>query len=165
MRTAVRWLVVFVLMTGLGSAASAADDDDPDLVADLKLLQGSWELLHGNEGKGPPTIRSVKTIVGNIETLRRFSIETGQMLHEHSVEIALSKTGDVRVATFFRAGGNKQNGLSYIYKVDEGNFYDIPGLLHGADFRNYQEKPTIWHWKRVKEKGAAGDAAKDPAAS
>ena len=53
--------------------------------------------------------------------------------------------------TFFGVGGNPDNGLSYVYKVDEQNFWDIPGLLQGNDYRNYQNEPTIWHWKRVKE--------------
>ncbi len=56
---------------------------------DLKLLQGSWELRHGNEGKGAPTLRSVKTIVGNRETLRRYSIPTGELLSERTTEFEL----------------------------------------------------------------------------
>jgi hypothetical protein len=132
------------------SGDESGKNTDPDLAADLKLLQGSWELLHGNEGKGAPTIRSVKTIEGNTETLRRYSVETGTLTHEHSVDIALSKSGNVRVLTFNSAGAPGEYGLSYIYKVDEEHFYDIPGMLHGKEFRNYQKEPTIWHWRRVK---------------
>lgn len=125
--------------------------EDKEIAADWKLLQGSWELLHGNEGKGRPTIRTTKTIEGNKETLRRFAVDTGKMVHEHSVELQLSKSGDVRVCTFYGIGGSPDDGMSFVYKVDEENFWDIPGILQGDDYRNYQKDPTVWHWKRVVE--------------
>ncbi len=135
------------------SAVTAQDDADDPTAADLKLLQGEWELFHGNEGKGAPTIRSVKEIVGNRETLRRFDIATGKKLHEHSVDFKLSQSGNVHVFTFYAVGGDPRNGGSFVYKVDENNFWDIPGLLRGKEFRNYQLAPTIWHWTRVENKG------------
>jgi hypothetical protein len=143
----------------IGLIAGANDEpskkaEDPDLVADLKLIQGSWELQHGNEGKGRPTTRSVKTIEGNVETLRRYNAKTGKKTHEHSVEIKLSKSGEVRVCTFYAVGGSPENGLSFVYKVDAENYYDIPGLLQGREYRNYQQTPKIWHWKRIIEKEA-----------
>jgi len=122
---------------------------DPDLVADLKLIQGSWELQHGNAGKGRPTTRSIKTIEGNKETLRRYNAATGKKNSEHSVEIKLSKSGEVRVCTFYRVGGSPDQGLSFVYKVDAENYYDIPGMLQGREYRNYQETPKVWHWKRL----------------
>jgi hypothetical protein len=139
---------MIVLAFSVMSDAQEAKKVDKELEADLKLLQGSWEQFHG--GKGRPTTRSTKTIVGNKETVQRFNIATGKKTHEHSVEFKLSKTGDVRVMTFYRVGGNPDQGMSYVYKVDEQNFWDIPGLLQGDEFRNYQNTPTIWHWKRVK---------------
>ena len=157
-------LFAILTMTCLASAVAfvvAADDpaneNDKELAADLALLQGSWELLHGNEGKGPPNTRSVKTIEGTTETLRRYSVKSGKLKHEHSVEFKLSKSGNVRVFTFYAVGGSPENGLSYVYKVDKDNFFDIPGLLHGDQYRNYQSKPKVWHWKRVADKDS--DAA------
>ena len=152
-------LLVTAIVISLTSAVTKvvhADDNiapkvDKDIAADLALLQGSWELFHGNEGKGEPNTRSVKTIEGNIETLRRYSIKTGKLHREHSVEFKLSKSGNVHVFTFFPVGGSPEQGLSYVYKVDKDNFYDIPGLLHGDEYRNYQSKTRIWHWKRVIE--------------
>jgi hypothetical protein len=134
-------------------AASTAEktSDDKDLAADMKLMQGTWELFHGNEGRGRPTSRAVKTIEGNKETFRRFSLETGKMTHEHSQELQLTKSGDIRVCTFYRVGGSPDDGMSFVYKVDEENFWDIPGMLQGDEYRNYQQTPTIWHWKRVTE--------------
>ena len=137
-------------------AEDAAGEPDKQLAADLDLLQGEWELFHGNEGKGEPNTRSVKTIKGNIETLRRYSIKTGKLHREHSAEFRLSKSGNVRVFTFFAVGGSPEQGFSYVYKVDKDNFYDIPGLLHGDEYRNYQSQPRIWHWKRVQEKAEEG---------
>jgi hypothetical protein len=148
--------LIISIVSGATELVRAEDKADTAgekaLAADLALLQGSWELLHGNEGKGEPNTRSVKTIEGNIETLRRYSIKTGKLNHEHSAEFKLSKSGSVHVFTFFAVGDSPDQGLSYVYKVDKDNFYDIPGLLHGNDYRNYQSHTRIWHWKRVLEK-------------
>ena len=124
---------------------------DETLAQDLKLLQGKWELVHGNDGKGVPSTRSVKEIKGNQETLRRYDVKTGKLTHEHTVDFKLSASGNVRVFTFHAVGGDPKRGQSFVYKVDAENFYDIPGLLHGEPYRNYQETPVVWRWKRVKE--------------
>jgi hypothetical protein len=94
----------------------------------------------------------VKTIEGNKETLRRYSVKTGELRYEGSVEFNLTKSGSVRVFTFYDVGGSPKNGLSYVYKVDKESFYDIPGLLHGDKYRNYQSATRIWHWKRIPSK-------------
>ena len=155
-------VAVFCLAALMTSLQAQADKAEGDAIAgDFKLIQGKWELFHGNEGKGPPTVRTVKEVNGNRETLRRYIIATDKMFHEHSMEFTLSTSGNVRVFTFYPVGGNPKEGQSYVYKVDAENFYDIPGLLHGDDYRNYQETPTIWHWKRVKEEKRDGDVAKD----
>ena len=147
------YLVVWALLiafVGTYAVAEPPKYDDKHLARDLELIQGSWQLLHGNEGKGPPTIRSIKTLKGNRSTLRRYNIKTGKLFHEHSSEFQLSKSGDVRVFTFYRVGGTPEQGGSYVYKVDGDSFWDVPGLLHGTKYRNYQRNPTVWHWKRVK---------------
>lgn len=152
MKNAIRTVLFGLMLVGAFVVMSNAEDDkqaNKELEADLKLLQGTWELHHG--GRGKPTTRSVKTVVGNKETLQRFSVATGKKTHEHSVEFKLSKSGDVHVMTFYRVGGNPDLGMSYVYKVSEQDFWDIPGLLHGDTYRNYQNSPTIWHWKRVKD--------------
>lgn len=151
LRSTLSAAVLLAMLASVAPLLLAEDENesDKDLAADLALLQGSWVLSHGNEGKGPPTVRSIKTIRGNVETLSRYQNETGELLHEHSVEFKLAKSGSVHVLTFFPVGGSPENGLSYVYKVDKDNFYDIPGLLHGEQFRNYQTDTRIWHWKRV----------------
>ena len=157
-------IMTLVCITSAVTYLVRADDEakkeiDKDLAGDLALLQGSWELIHGNEGDGPPTIRSVKVVEGNVETLRRYDINTGELKHEHSVEFKLTKSGNVRVFTFHRVGAPPKFGLSYVYKIDKDDFYDIPGLLHGDQFRNYQPVPTLWHWKRVVKDAAEVDAS------
>ena len=152
------WAII-VSVGPVWSAASAAaqdkaPDDDP-LSNDLKLLQGKWELLHGTDDRGAPTFRSVKEIEGNRETLRRYDAKTGQLKREHTVEFVLSRSGDVRVFTFYAVGGDPKQGMSFVYKVTAESFFDIPGLLHGDTYRNYQESPSVWHWTKVKEADAS----------
>ena len=90
--------------------------------------------------------------------MRRFSVATGKKTHEHSVAFRLSKSGDVRVMTFYPVGGSPENGLSYVYRIDEDNFWDIPGLLQGAnliahesDQRRYHDSDTVAHQGRQLE--------------
>jgi len=130
------------------------------LAADLALLQGSWELIHGKDGKGTPSTRSVKTIEGNKETLRRYNLQTGQLRVEHTSEFTLTKSGSIRVFTFYKVGDTTKNGLSYVYCVDKENFYDIPGLLHGDEYQNYQTQPGFWHWQRLPDNDFNGAASK-----
>lgn len=157
-----RSLAVFVcLCPALFVAASRAQDApekaaDDVLAHDLELLQGNWELFHGNAG-GTPTYHSIKEIKGNQETLRRYEAKSGKLIREHTVEFTLARSGDVRVFTFYAIGADAKRGMSFVYKVDADNFYDTTGLLQGDTYRNYQAIPQTWHWKRVK-----GDAAPRP---
>ncbi|QDU38072.1 hypothetical protein Mal4_23920 [Maioricimonas rarisocia] len=130
--------------------------DDTELARDLELLQGKWEMRHGMDATGKPTILSIRTITDNTETVERFDIRTGEVKHRHTVQFQLSKSGNVRVFTFFVVGANPSRGASAVYKVDKENLWDVPGLLQGGDYRNYQSRPTLWHWKRVA--GPAGDS-------
>ena len=154
MRTTLLLASFSALCLAAGVTLSHAQDDKPQddpLARDLELLQGKWELLHGNEGKGAATILSVKEIKGNRETLRRYDVKTGKLTREHSVDFTLSSSGSVRVFTFYGVGGDPKQGQSFVYKLDADNFYDIPGVLQGDTYRNYQDRPSVWHWKKVKE--------------
>lgn len=154
MRIALSWVTVVSLCLAAFVTLSQAQDNKPQddvLAQDLQLLQGKWELFHGNEGKGAPTIHSIKEIKGNQETLRRYDVKSGKMTREHSVDFTLTSSGNVRVFTFYSVGGDPKLGASFVYKVDAENFYDVPGLLHGDTYRNYLESPRVFHWKKVKE--------------
>jgi hypothetical protein len=124
------------------------------LADDLKLLQGKWELLHGGDGAGGPVFYSVKEIVGNRETLRRYDAKTGDKIRERAVDFTISLSGEVRIFTFYAVGGDPKQGQSFIYKVDAENFYDVSGLLRGDLYRNYQDAPTVWRWKRIADPSA-----------
>lgn len=142
--------------------ASRGDDgpitpaDDAELARDLELLQGKWEMRHGRDATGKPTILSIRTITDNTETVERFDLRTGEMKHRHTVQFQLSKSGAARVFTFYVVGSTPSRGASAIYKVDKENLWDVPGLLQGDNYRNYQAKPMFWHWKRVA--GPNGDS-------
>ena len=162
-----RILLLTVVVAALSTMAycinaDESDEADPDLARDLELLQGSWELIHGGDATGRPTTRSIKTIEGNREALQRFNTQTGDKTHEHSVEFQLTKSGNVRVFTFYPVGGSPGNGASFVYKIDKHNFWDVPGLLRGDEYRNYQRDPTVWHWRRIGEGGEAGEGNRLP---
>ena len=99
MRLVFLWATVVSFSLGCLAAYAAAQDKAPDddpLAQDLKLLQGKWELLHGKDAAGAPTLRSVKEIERNRETLRRYDAKSGKLTREHTVEFSLSRSGDVR---------------------------------------------------------------------
>ena len=139
--------MLFALATRSMPAAPSSEQDD--LAADLKLLQGSWELVTQTEGLNAPTMRSVKTIEGNRETVKRYRLPSGEQATEQTVEFKLSKNGDVRVFTFFPVGVTAAEGKSYVYRVDHDSFYDVPGLLDDKRYDNYQVLPKVWRWKRI----------------
>ena len=148
------YVVLSALLLGFISQHGLAQPPkykDTGLAKDFELIQGSWELLHGDMGDGP-TIRSVKTITGNRSTLKRYRIDSGEQFHEHTSEFQLSKSGEVRVFTFYRVGGTPERGGSYVYRVDQKSFWDVPGLLQGGKYRNYRRDPIVYHWKRITSK-------------
>src|SRR5215207_3110237 len=133
MHSARSWAVFVSVWLALFLASSPAQEkkaQDETLVKDLELLQGKWELFHGNEG-GAAAVHSIKEIKGSREALRRYDAKTGKLVREHTVEFALSRSGEVRVSTFYPVGGDPKRGLSFVYKVDADSFYDVPGLLQG----------------------------------
>lgn len=129
---------------------------DPVTGDDMMRLQGAWEMRHGNEGKGDPTIRSVKMIVGNRETMRRYSIATGELLSEKTVEFRLSQSGPVHVFSFRPIGGEASAEYSFVYRIVDDEFYDVTGLLHGTEYRDYSQTPAMWRWTRVRGQAADG---------
>ncbi|WP_339673684.1 hypothetical protein [uncultured Gimesia sp.] len=127
--------------------------NDPELKEDLKKLQGTWELYHGNELKGAPNTRSVKTIEGNIETMQRYNLQ-GKLSREWQVEFILQKDGDLKIFTFYPVGGKPGQGASFLYRIQGDRFFDVPGMFTGEKYRNYLQEPAFWIWHRVKEEDA-----------
>jgi hypothetical protein len=155
MRTFIRTATIGLVCLMCQAVGQSQDEKPADALAqDLKRLQGKWELLHGSDGSGGPGLYSVKEIAGNRETLRRYDAKTGMKIREHAVDFTLSVSGDVRVFTFYGAGGDPKQGESFIYKVDDRYFYDVSGLLQGDAYRNYQDTPVVWRWKRIEDPNA-----------
>ncbi|QDT79383.1 hypothetical protein Mal35_28410 [Gimesia maris] len=161
------WLVCLGLMLlAAGATTVRADEEkqpaeneprtsenDAELKEDLKKLQGTWELYHGNELKGPPNTRSVKIIEGNTETMQRYNLQ-GNMVREWQVEFILQKDGDLKIFTYYPVGGKPGQGASFLYRIQGDRFYDVPGMFTGEKYRNYLREPAFWIWHRVKEEDA-----------
>ncbi|QDU03212.1 hypothetical protein V6x_29240 [Gimesia chilikensis] len=128
-------------------------ENDPELQEDLKKLQGTWELYHGNELKGAPTIRSVKIIKGNIETMQRYNLQ-GKLAREWQVEFILQKDGDLKIFTYYPVGGKPGQGASFLYRIQGDRFFDVPGMFSEKKYRNYLREPAFWVWNRVKDEDA-----------
>lgn len=150
-RTCVLVLTIVVVATPWCFSEDAAKELDKELAADLVLLQGTWTMDHGGGGKGPPDTRSIKTIEGNKETVKRFDITTGKLKHEHTVNFILSKSGGARVFTFYPDGGTPEDGLSYVYKLQDKLFIEVAGLLDDKAFKNFYPRFGVWRWKRVED--------------
>ena len=161
------WLVCLGLMLlAAGATTVRADEEkqpaeneprtsenDAELKEDLKKLQGTWELYHGNELKGPPNTRSVKIIEGNMETMQRYNLQ-GNMVREWQVEFILQKDGDLKIFTYYPVGGKPGQGASFLYRIQGDRFYDVPGMFTGEKYRNYLREPAFRIWHRVKEEDA-----------
>lgn len=153
-------LLTLTLIARAQDEKPAKDAEDKDIAADWKLLQGTWELLPENAARRIPAIQTLKTIEGNKETLRRYATDTGKMMHEQSVELQLTKSGSVRVCTFYEVGESPEDGMSFVYKVNARHLWEISGMLQGDEYRNKQKDPAILHWRRVVEGKDEEDAAK-----
>ena len=69
------------------------------------MLARKWIVLPHQPSVDDKFARFVKMIIGNRETLRRYSIETGELQSERTVEFRLSQSGPVRVFSFRPIGG------------------------------------------------------------
>jgi uncharacterized protein (TIGR03067 family) len=134
----------------------------PDLKADLAALQGRWEQVK-TSGPTPPKMKTVKEVSGDTETVYRYDAD-GKLLQAAKATIKLSESGGVRVLTF--SGGEVIDGLgkgrkqpeamSYIYRLDGDELYEVGGLLTAEKYS--QDVPYLAKWKRM------GVAARKPAA-
>jgi hypothetical protein len=126
--------------------------DDADLKRDLKLLQGSWVLVTRN-AEGDIISTNQKLIEGNTERVI-YSDGEGNVMSEHTVEFRLVKYGPIRVFTFFNmttvlgpgVGDVSPDEFSFVYKVDEDQFLDAPGVFVSRP--SYRPIPAITVWRR-----------------
>lgn len=132
-------------MKGPGEKATTTDDSAAK--KDLAKLQGKWEF----QGT---TVRSVKTVQGDKETVIRYN-KDGEVVRAHTTTITLTVKDGIR---FFRFSGIEVTegpqkgqkspfGGGYIYKIDGDGFYEIHGAMAGG----WDGKPRVLTWTRVKE--------------
>ena len=139
----------YVLALSILFATTAFCDDKIDadsMTTELARLQGSWQFVIDVNGQ---TIRSVKTIEGNRETVRRYDAKTERLLDEHKAEFELSKSGDVKVLTFRFATEPNSAGLSYVYKIDGKYLFEITGILTENRYKNNVSTPRLFRWERL----------------
>jgi len=134
--------------------AAARDEDeskkvDDELQKDLERLQGTWQRV-SIDADGNVQPRQLKVIKGNQETLTNYD-SSGDVSRRHTVEFKLERSGDVKIFTFAAPGrlDDPKAAISYIYKLDEDVFYDVPGLLT-SNRRQYSNQPAIYEWTRVR---------------
>jgi len=116
-------------------------------------VQGKWELVVSQDLKENGVRRAVKEIKGSRETVT-FWGDDGKVLRAHTVEIKVTKNGDLHVFTYSnmevidgQEKGAKQAGPnSYVYRADDEAFYEILGLLPGEE----KQPVIVREWKRVK---------------
>jgi hypothetical protein len=120
----------------------------------LKLLQGQWERELSTANTDAGLRRVIKEIKGNKETVTFFG-EGDKVLRRHTVDFTLDKKGDLHVYTYSNMevtegdgkGTKSTNSVSYIYRADEENSFEVMGLLSGQE-----EMPvTVYRWKRAKK--------------
>jgi hypothetical protein len=137
-------LVFSILFAAIGFCGD--DSDAKSLESELASLQGSWLLVIDVNGQ---SIRNVKTIKGNQETVRRYDSKTKRLLSEHKAEFELSQSGDVRVLTFRSATEPKGDSLSYVYKIDGKFLFEITGILTENHYKNNVSTPRLLRWERI----------------
>jgi hypothetical protein len=138
-------LAASVILTVLAilPAAVRAEDNAAD-------VQGKWER---NDANGGRPVRLVKEHKGNRTTLTVFD-ENGAVLVAHKSEFEVRVMGEVKLFVYsnmeITAGPNKgqkaAGPFAYIYRVGDGSFYEVTGLL-----KNETAPPEIRVWTRVKE--------------
>lgn len=133
--------------TAIALCLLVAYDDNPDLLR----LQGEWEM---KIQQGDVTIRIVKSVKGNLETVRRYQGE--QLIHEHVVEFELIETDSVKLMRWKNGrvtkgpnAGQKMADGQFIYRLEGDQWLSVFGFLKGE-----QRPPGIEAFSRVKTDAA-----------
>lgn len=146
MRTIV---LALLAMAAVGSArAEAPPKAEASDMAELAAIQGKWVRTVRND---IGTFKFVKEHVGNSTTVTIFDAD-GNVVAAKKSEFRLEKTDKVRIFTFFnnvftagpQAGQTSKEPQSYIYRVTDGTFVEVIGLLVGDD-----QVPTVITWSRL----------------
>jgi hypothetical protein len=122
-------------------------DTTPAADQDLALVQGIWTNTYRTGGS---TIRAVRRIEGNRETLTRYAGD--RVVSAASVAFRLERRKDVKIFTFFnlevtegpQKGHKDPTEQSYLYHVDHDSFTEVWGLIEGD-----LHAPEMIVWRRA----------------
>jgi hypothetical protein len=138
-------MLLCVILVSAPALPASADEDD------LAQVQGRWQrLAKDREGR---TVQFEKEHKGHKTTYTSFD-QAGVVAYSHTSEFELSRTGQVRIFTYFnlvvagtnpgRTGGDRR---SYIHKIEGDRFFEVQGMLIGQE----KEQPTLIIWERLKK--------------
>jgi serine/threonine protein kinase len=120
--------------TGLQTAANPTPENDPELRADLQTLQGRWRHHFWKNGK---LIERMIVEFNDATTITQWVDENDKVLRGRSATFELSRSGGVKVMTYF-LGGSRTDGGSFIYCLSGNQFRIVSGML-----ANRQSNPEI----------------------
>lgn len=113
---------------------------------ELKELQGKWELRFQENGR---TLRAVKTIDGNTETVETY--DGKQIVHRHFVTLEAIETEDVCVIRYGESTvtdgprkGQRGKPGSFVSKRLKNKWYNIGGLRSSEEF-----SPSVAEFTRI----------------
>ena len=147
---------LFVSTFGTHTPVGAAEGQTADKPQsqDLQRVQGKWELVVSPDLKESGVRRALKEIKGSRETVTFYGDE-GKLLRVHTVDIKLTRQGDLHVFTYSNMevidgaekGSREAGPYSYVYRADDESFYEVVGLFPGEE----KQPVVVRQWKRVKE--------------
>ncbi len=148
-----------VCLTGCANESTrraGGDGTDPRQGAnpgqDLPALQGRWEQLPDEPGRGAARQRVVKEVKGNSETVTTYGPD-GQVVQAQTAQFRLSRSGLVGVYTveqtkITRGAGEgraaTQAPMSFVYRIHGDRFDEVWGLLPGQEEREV----VVKRWRR-----------------
>lgn len=111
--------------TGLQTAAAPTLENDAELAKDMQTLQGRWRHHFWKNGK--LVERMIVEFNGTANTTQWVD-ENDNILRGRSGTFELSRSGGVKLMTFF-LGGSRMESSSFIYTLSGNQFQIVSGML------------------------------------
>ena len=154
-----RSLSLLAVLMFLARPGPVRADDAKATDKDLAAIQGKW--VREAAGNDAGYQRATKEVKGNRETVT-FYDRNGKVVHKHNVAFKVSKHGDVNVFTYSnmeitegpQKGSTIPESHSYVYRVADGEFREVTGLLAGDE-----GDASLTVWKKAAAEGADAAAA------
>lgn len=137
-------LLLVAAYAGMGSLSLGLENEvataeaSADLVEDLEIMQGDWEMKAMQNGD---EYRLHKIIAGNVDTLSVY--RNGSLIQKQTATLELKEMGPVKVYHWTNgkmivgpsAGTSFADG-SFIYRLDKNRWVGVHGMLSG-DVNNF----------------------------